>query len=70
MEQVALDVPELHSRECERAVTSALISVPGVQWAAATASPSGAVGVQFDPHVTNLSELREAVEAAGFKPPT
>ena len=67
MEQVALDVPGLGSRDSERAVTSALISVPGVQWAAATASPTGVVGVRFDPGKTDLAELREAVEAAGFR---
>ena len=67
MEQVALGVPDIHSRECERAVASALINIPGVQWASASASPSGVVGVRFDPHQTELSEIREAVEAAGFK---
>lgn len=66
MEQIALEVSELHSRECERAVTTALINVPGVQWATA-ASPSGVVGVQFDPGVTDLAELLEAVEAAGYQ---
>ena len=66
MEQVALDVPELRSRECERAVTSALINVPGVEWATA-ASPTGVVGIQFDPQRTDLAELREVVEAAGFR---
>lgn len=66
MQQVAFGVSELRSRECERAVTSALISVPGVEWATA-ASPSGVVGVQFDPQRTDMAELREVVEAAGYK---
>jgi copper chaperone CopZ len=66
MEQIAFDVPELRSRDCERTVTSALINMPGVQWAAATGAPSGVVGVQFDPRETDAAELFEAVEAAGF----
>lgn len=66
MEQVALDVPTMHSQECERAVTAALINTPGVSWATA-ASTTGVVGVQYDPRTTDLTELREAVQAASFQ---
>jgi|AntDeeMinimDraft_5_1070356.scaffolds.fasta_scaffold00103_29 copper chaperone CopZ len=65
MQQVALDVPGVRSREAERAVTSALINLPGVQWAA-TSSPTGVVGIRFDPAATELQALLEAIEAAGY----
>ncbi|MCU4799977.1 heavy-metal-associated domain-containing protein [Halobacteria archaeon HArc-gm2] len=65
MQQVALDVPGVRSRDAERAVTSALINLPGVQWVA-TSSPTGVVGIRFDPAATELKELLEAVEAAGY----
>lgn len=65
MDQVALDVPAMCSQDCERAVTTALINVPGVHWATA-AYRKGVVGVQFDPSVTDVTDLLEAVEAAGY----
>lgn len=68
MEQVALDVPDLASRECERAVTTALINLDGVEWATATADP-GVVAARFDPAVVGVDALRGAVEAVGFQVP-
>lgn len=67
MEQVALEVSDLDSRERERAVTSALINVPGVQWATAS-SRAHAVSVQYDPGTTDLRDLQEALEASGYEP--
>lgn len=69
MEQVALDVPEMESPECERAVTTALINVPGVHWATAAAD-AGVVTARFDPEVATVDLLREALETTGFESPT
>lgn len=66
MEQVAITVPGMDSPDRERAVTSAIISVPGVQWATAIAT-DGVVAVGFDPVATDVDELREAVASTRFE---
>jgi len=65
MEQIALEISAMESCECERVVTSALINVPGVYWAAAD-HDVGMVGVGYDPAQVDSNELRDAVFVEGY----
>jgi len=65
MEQIALEISPMHSSECERAVASALINVPGVYWATAD-HETGMVGVSYDPAQVDSNELRDAISVAGY----
>jgi copper chaperone CopZ len=65
MEQIALEIASMESCECERAVTSALINVPGVYWATAD-HQSGKVGISYDPVQVDSNELRDAISVEGY----
>lgn len=55
----------METSECERAVTSALINVPGVYWATADRRTE-TVCISYDSEEVNLDELRDAVSASGY----
>lgn len=65
MEQCSLAVSAMESGECERAVTSALINVPGVYWATADRQTQS-VCISYDPEEVNLDELCDAISVSGY----
>jgi copper chaperone CopZ len=57
----------MHCGGCERAISQAVRSVPGVGSARAD-FVAGEVEVTFDPGQTDLDAIRAAVRDAGFTP--
>jgi copper chaperone len=51
---------------CEKAVEHALLTVPGVTFAAATREQQQVL-VEFNPELTNEQALRQAIERSGYK---
>jgi copper chaperone CopZ len=66
METVALQVAAIEGEDAERALTAAISTVPGVEWATVEAE-SGTVSVQYVDGETDLGELRRVVECAGYE---
>ncbi len=65
-ESVVLKVEGMHCGGCVRGVTNAIKRVVGVKEAEVSLEKETA-SVEFDTEVTNLSEIRIAVEEAGYK---
>ncbi len=65
-EIVVLKVEGMHCGGCVRSVTNAIKRVAGVKDAEVSLEKETAL-VEFDKEVTNLSEIRIAVEEAGYK---
>lgn len=59
-------VEGMHCGGCVRSVTNAIKRVAGVKEAEVSLEKETA-SVEFDSEVTNLSEIRIAVEEAGYK---
>lgn len=65
-EIIVLKVEGMHCGSCVRSVTNAIKRVSGVKEADVSLEKETA-SVEFDKEVTNLSEIRRAVEEAGYK---
>ena len=65
-EIIVLKVEGMHCGSCVRSVTNAIKRVSGVKEAEVSLEKETA-SVEFDKEVTNLSEIRRAVEEAGYK---
>lgn len=65
-EAVVLNINGMHCGGCVRSVTSAIKRVEGVKEVEVSLENETA-SVEFDKEVTNLSEIRTAVEEAGYK---
>jgi copper chaperone len=65
-ENIVLKVEGMHCGGCVRSVTNAIKRVIGVKEADVSLEKESAT-VEFDKEVTNLSEIRTAVEEAGYK---
>lgn len=65
-EIIILKVEGMHCGSCVRSVTNAIKRVSGVKEADVSLEKETA-SVEFDKEVTNLSEIRRAVEEAGYK---
>ncbi len=65
-EIIVLKVEGMHCGSCVRSVTNAIKRVSGVKEAEVSLEKETA-SVEFDTQVTNLSEIRIAVEEAGYK---
>jgi copper chaperone len=66
IESMVLKVIGMHCGGCVRSVTNAIKRVAGVKEAEVSLEKETA-SVEFDAEVTNLSEIRTAVEEAGYK---
>lgn len=64
-ENIVLKVEGMHCGGCVRSVTNAIKRVIGVKEADVSLEKESAT-VEFDKEVTNLSEIRTAVEEAGY----
>ena len=64
-ENIVLKVEGMHCGGCVRSVTNAIKRVIGVKEAEVSLEKESAT-VEFDKEVTNLSEIRTAVEEAGY----
>ncbi len=68
MEKIEFKVGGMDCGGCVKSVTRMLTGVAGVS--SVDVSLEGAkAAVEFDPGLTNLAELKRAVERAGFKAP-
>lgn len=65
-EAVIVKVEGMHCGGCVRSVTNAIKRVAGVKEAEVSLE-KGTASIEFDKEVTKLSEIRTAVEEAGYK---
>ncbi|MFN3649205.1 MAG: heavy-metal-associated domain-containing protein [Armatimonadota bacterium] len=65
MAEVALHVPEMHCKACERSIRAALEPAPGVGEVQVDLS-SRRVSVQFDGAATDVSAIKRRIEDTGF----
>jgi copper ion binding protein len=65
MEKVALKVQGMTCNGCVASVSRVLKAVPGVEQADVSLQP-GQATVTFDAARTNVQELRDAIEDAGY----
>lgn len=68
MENLIIQIHGMSCQSCVRSVTSALISLPGVQ-SAEVSLEEGAARVTFDPSMLSVAALKSAIEDAGFDAP-
>ena len=65
MEQSIIYVEGMACEHCVKAVTNALITLPGVE-AVAVDLEAGTVMVEHDPEVAPLDKLKTAIEDQGY----
>ena len=65
--EATLRIPALHCGGCAKTVTGSLERLPGVE-VTETDPGSKLVQLRFDDSITNLDEIREALDQVGFSP--
>ena len=65
MAQATLNVPDISCAHCERAITSALSGVEGVQ-SVAVNIPGKQVSVAYDDSVVNLNRLKDVLQEEDY----
>ncbi len=67
MNTTNLNIDGMHCQACVRRVTAAIDKVAGVK---SSKVGIGSAAVDFDPSVTSIEDIAEAVREAGFEPVT
>ncbi len=65
--EAILKIPALHCGGCAKTVKGSLETLPGVE-VTETDPESKLVQLRFDHSITNLAEIREALDQVGFSP--
>jgi copper chaperone len=67
MPETTLTIPAIHCEHCVQSIREALATLPGTDVTAADPATKQ-VRVRFDASVTNLEQIREALDQIGFSP--
>jgi copper chaperone len=67
MESVSLKVTGMSCAHCEKRVSAAILKLPGVQSASASAKDAK-VDVAFDAGKTGIVQIKEAISESGYTP--
>ncbi len=65
MEKVTLEIEGMTCNGCVKSVNKVLESLSGVSSVHVTLQP-GEAQIEFDPNLTDINTLKQAIEGAGF----
>lgn len=68
MTQTTLTVPEIHCGHCKQSIEGAVGDLAGVESVTVDIEPR-TVSLVFDDQTVGLSEIKAAIEAAGYEVP-
>ncbi|SBT06063.1 Heavy metal transport/detoxification protein [Candidatus Accumulibacter aalborgensis] len=65
MEKVVIEIAGMSCQACVKTVNAVLTALPGVEQVE-VALAAGQASISYDPELANVTQFKEAIEAAGF----